>query len=417
MEPTTAVIAPPPLHQPVWTLDSALLSRAAACAPELRRLSERFDRRLPVADSHLAYRNARMFRLPGSHRSYYFALGSPAGEDGVVAFKGSEPLGASFGKLLADLRRRCYTPHSVAQHLVIEEGKIPGCMSLSEALAEAHASALVHERHLQRYGEVARVPLALKVYRLDEPTGQAAEEAIRELLEPAAQRRLTELTAGGLGVLVYHYPAPPIRVRDLSSTLPTDFRARQLRLRRLLSPEHLVPAWVRLFTRLLALGLLPGGLASGRTGVCCQPQNACLDGGFVDLDSVVEITADTGPRELRDGLEVSLEALVDTVQALLVSDVDGQPTWSESVTRRRIAEWVQVLLREALADESRRGAGIPFELASLLAAPRSYVDLIDQVSPLHDSAASDTRTAAEAFSRNAEDLLATALRAPGQRDD
>jgi hypothetical protein len=162
------------------------------------------------------------------------------------------------------------------------------------------------------------------------------------------------MLASGLAVLVYAYPGLPIRVRDLDYTdRGRDLRQRLLTLiRDLGDPAAVIEGWVTLFARLLHLGFVPGTLAALHTGLPCQLQNACLDGGMVDMDAVTPI-AELDDTALQAALQLSTDALIDTVRALLIGACD--PARGEGgpvrVDTHQIGAFVLAAVRRALARE------------------------------------------------------------------
>jgi hypothetical protein len=294
----------------------------------------------------------------------------------VFAIKGSEPAAFDFPRLLQNLRRPSPSTHTIVEHLVWEEFKAPGAIALDEASREARLAAEAQSRHLRAYGDFARLPLPLLVLRHHPRTEAEYLARIRRELGDAGFARLRERCAGGLGVYVYHYPVPPVRACEAAALLARrDFRARLLTLLTFADPDVLLGRWVALFARLLYLGIIPGSLAASRTGLCCQPQNACMDGGFVDLDSLAHPASLRDDGELYGALALSFKALVDTAEVLVLDNVDGD----SGVERQLIAEHLSHRLREALVTERRPGLFLHPRIAAFFQSVETFAGLTDML--------------------------------------
>jgi hypothetical protein len=124
---------------------------------------------------------------------------------------------------------------------------------------------------------------------------------------------------------------------------------------------------------MLLLGFLPGTAAARRTGLCCQPQNACLDGGFVDLDSVVAAADLPDGGALAAALHAGVEALRDTVAAFLL------PSGADGLARHHVDRYVEDRLARALAQESEGGPPPDPRLLSPLRAAADFAGLLDRL--------------------------------------
>lgn len=373
-----------------FPLPAAAAPALAASAPWLPEAAASLARTVPRPPTVAPFVDAPFYRVPGSIRSICYCPAMPASGDGapggaVVAIKGLEPGLPDFERLLGDLRRPGFTPHAIAEHFVFEERKIPGCLGLAEALREAERAAAAQERHLRHYGELARLPLPLVVHRHAEETTSRVRDGLRTILGADAFALAETLLAGALGVYVYHYPAAPIRAREIDALLAgLGFRERLLALlREGCDPGATIEGWVRLFVRLLYLGFLPGTLASLRTGLCCQPQNACLDGGFVDLDSLA------APAELADeaailgSLQLGFDALLRSVRSLVTGSDEPDRAGAEEVRvdLHGIARHVWALIDAAVESEARPGLILDPTVRRWLAVPRRFDDLAALLRP------------------------------------
>lgn len=368
--------------------DAPLRAARPFISPRLIEAIDALDEFVPAADTAGAFASGPYFRPPGSHRSFYFcpSLIEPDVADGgpVLAFKGLEPLARDIDVMLRDLKRACYSPHAIAEHFVFVEDKIPACLGLVEALREAERAESLQLAHLRAYGELARLPVPIAVFRHDENVCSLMAEKLRAMLDQAAFCRIEPILAEGLGVYVYFYPSPPLRARDADFMLQgLSFRPRLFALMRdVCEPEQVIERWARGFARMLLLGFLPGSLASLRSGLCCQPQNACIDGGFVDLDSVTPLTAFATDASLFAALQLSVDSLIETVRALAAGAED--PTRPETrevrIDLHYFHQFVLRAIERSLACEEREGAKIDTRVARYFAVPETFEELVKRLS-------------------------------------
>lgn len=347
-------------------------------------VSKTLSGQLPVPKTVAPFVTRPFFRPPGSYRSFYYGpstlagVGSAAGK-GVVAIKGLEPCLADVDALFDDLRRACYSPHNVAEHFVFVEHKIPACLGLNEALREAERAAAIQRLHLRHYGALARLPLPLLVHRHSDDVLARMTEKLSRLLGTTAFREIEPMLGSGLGAYAYYYPTAPLRVRDIDQLLHgLSFQDRLLRLLGgVCDPEHVINRWVCGFVRMLFLGFLPGSLASLRSGICCQPQNACVDGGFVDLDSLTPLDELRDDTAVAAALQFSVESLLQTVGALAIGGADAARDGREVRTDlHHLWQYVLGLIDEAIKTEARPGLELDARIRRYFTAPRAFEDLV-----------------------------------------
>lgn len=329
----------------------------------------------------------------------------------MVALKGLEPCTRDVDVLLRDLRRACYSPHNILEHLIFEERKIPASLGLAEALREAKRAAEIQEAHLRVYGGLARVPFPLFVFRHStEVEEQLLENLSRELSDTALEV-VKPWVACGLGVYVYYYSTPPVRARDLELLLQGfGFQQRMFGLIRMCDPEQIIRSWVRTFVRMLYLGILPGTLSSLRTGICCQPQNACIDGGFVDLDSLTSSTALRDDTALYAALQFSTESLINTVRALVVgtTDLTSPRDANGRFDIQNLNQYVLALIQDAIESEARPGLRLDVRIGRYYTPARSFEDLVGRVSVYYSASNPEFAEAARRFSELGFSLIAPA---------
>ena len=268
-----------------------------ACAAPAELL-EAACARPPLARDCAPFDDGSYFRPAGHFRAFYARLTADAA-GAVLAIKGSEVLaGGSFDGLVGAL-----AAHRGVEHFALKELKLPGVVSAEEALAEAEAAAAYQAAHLAAFGQLAPVPTPLAVLRWSADVersylarvvgkGGAATAEVRATLERLAAQQ-------GLGVLLYHFPTPPLRVlhwlqrcEPSRSAFLQAGHAHYARALALRSPMlATLRAWVVAVARMLLLGYFPTNPLQHATGQCVQPQNMGVHGAVADLDSIAPSAA------------------------------------------------------------------------------------------------------------------------------
>jgi hypothetical protein len=331
----------------------------------------------------------------------------------VLAWKGLEPCVFDFAALLAHLRRPSYSAHDMAEHLAIEEGKVPGCATLAECVREAERAAAVQSAHVVAYGTLARLPVPLFVYRHGEETAARVRDLLRGHLSAAVFESVRPRVEAGLGAYVYAYPSPPMRVRDLDFALHgAPFAERAAALSSLCDPEAAIGRWVATLARMLNLGFLPATLASIHTGVCCQPQNACLDGGFVDLDSVAPISDVKDDTALSAALQLTFESVLKTVRTLLVGASDPRKELTENrVDLHELRQHLLARLSRALGTETRPSLALDPRVARYVTPAADAGELLQRLAAYHGSEPAGPFEAASASFRALAPAVFAAVKA------
>ena len=114
---------------------------------------------------------------------------------------------------------------------------------------------------------------------------------------------------------VWYYPTAPIRVDDLRFLAGANPHLRPAPE----AGEETITGWCRLFARLLHLGFMPFAPWNAGRGSCVDAGNACIDGGFADLFTLVPFESIPDDRWFRRSLLDSVRRLSDTVSMFAVS--------------------------------------------------------------------------------------------------
>ena len=408
--------------EPVWSFTAEnpeLREALAQTEPWLTQTLDTLAVRLPLPRTVKTFVAKPFYRPPGSYRCFYYCPSSlddegPGGSAGraVVAIKGLEPCSPDVDVVLRDLKRACYSPHNIAEHLIFEENKIPASLGLPEALREAKRAAEIQSAHLRVYGSLARLPFPLFVFRHSvDVERQILENLRRRDLSDAALETVEPRITRGLGVYVYYYATPPVRARDVELFLQgLGFQQRMFALIGLCDPEEIIRRWVCCFVRMLYLGVLPGALPSFRTGICCQPQNACIDGGFVDLDSLTPLAALQDDTAVYGALQFSTESLLNTVRALVAGSTESARP--EGLHARfdlyYLDRYVQTLIHDALGSEARPGIELDIRITRYYAPTQSFEGLVNRLGTYHTPPNPKFAEAARSFTDFGLSLIAAA---------
>jgi hypothetical protein len=304
-----------------------LRTALAALLPDLERELAALREALPCASSIRPFRieAPEAFVRPYRHlRAFYRQV--PAG---VIAFKGTEPYAADRDAHLAmlaefrvDYPARGKSLFSAAEHFPLVEQKVPLALALDEALEDVRSAAMLQRAHLARHRELARLPTPLLALAWPAAACAAHLAALEPLLSRRAFRIVDTFTQHGLAAVVYFYPGVPIRVAHLPVELAGEPARPWLeRLAQRTDPALTVDRWIDLVARMLALGYLPGRTEHIGIGHCLEMQNAVIDGGFVDVGSVVAMSEVRGERAFQEMLLAAFADLARTIRHFILGPV------------------------------------------------------------------------------------------------
>jgi hypothetical protein len=133
---------------------------------------------------------------------------------------------------------------------------------------------------------------------------------LRRCLPAQAFERVESRVSAGLGVSVAYYAGLPLRVADLNPSDRAEARTGAVGLP-VIQPA--IESWIELFARMLSLGYVPYAYWNKGWGACVDKGNACVNGGFADLLTLVALGTIPSDRILRASVWSSVNMLVETV--------------------------------------------------------------------------------------------------------
>lgn len=249
---------------------------------------------------------------------------------GVIAVKGSEPLAGYVEPHLDAMQAfrieypgRGRSLFSALEHFPLVEQKIPLAVTVAEALEDTHAAVQVQSAYLTKFNTLASVPLPLAIVRWPTCVAELHLEKLKPRLSQRAMRIVEKQIEGGLGALIYFYPCVPLRVAHLPTILGSAHGASAWRSKvsTLCDPQITIDRWIDLVARLLVLGFMPSSIESIGVGHCLEMKNAVIDGGFVDLGSIIDMDLISSDQMFSETMLATIADLTKTVRHLLLGDI------------------------------------------------------------------------------------------------
>jgi len=376
-----------PLPEVIWDVSNEapeILTHLNAEAPWVTDAYKALRIEIPRCPTCRSFETEPFFRPEGHSRAFY-----QRGPDGVIAFKGTEVCADdvqwAFGVL--SRARRIFggyeSLHSLLELFPIDEHKIPMAMHVREALDEATVAASFQMAHRQRYGHFAKMPLPLLVVRWPSDVVDLFRSLLLPRLSDSARAVVERLFREGLASYIYHYRGSTLRGVSLEPQLrltdaKTGYLARNAIMRTFADPEKAITGWIQLAGRMLALGYSPVTLANLHTGQCVQWQNAVVDGGLVDVDSLQPLASITSDRDFHDTMMLMLFELTTTIKRFLIGRfaapvIDPRRDLTDTTT---LFVYVRVFdaLRETVERESA-GHALDPRLVKVLASGNLFEEL------------------------------------------
>jgi hypothetical protein len=361
-----------------------LIDELADAVPHIRDVIGSLRESLPlVAHSGIGPAGS-FYRLPNHYRSVSFLL-PPAGVDpeaapGVIVFKGTEPLLPDFPlyfdwMLNAPFRS---SPLPIGLHFPLDMRLPPAAMWMEECMAEQKVSSRIQQLYLRRHGRLARLPLPLCVLRMTPGQVKAYEECVCSRISAEAFGRFRNKLNDGLGVEVYYYPELPVRVADLFfGDVRNAFK------------EFLVPGrveatfsrWARLLAEILCLGYMPFVPWHHGVGACIDAGNACIDGGFNDLLTLVPFETIPGDVLFHRSLHLSVQILSESMTRLSAGCI-GLSAVVETDAAVMAVNYLRDNLGSLIRASEHEGHAVDARLKAFFAPP-SAADILQLLSATH----------------------------------
>jgi hypothetical protein len=332
--------------------DAMVFEALAKDAKRFRSTFAFIQSKIPLQSTSRPQTDRHFYRLPNHNRSFCYSLSETESifDAPTFVFKGTEPLLQDFAALLdwmsqAPLRR---STRVMTDHFPLSEGKIPGALSMKEACREAEIALEVQRRHLNHYGELARIPTPLAIHVVDESKVERAIAMLRSKLSSAAFARIEALLQSELAIYIYYYPIAPIRSNYWGGIVSTELAEH---IKRAFDREVAVVGWAKLMTRLIYLGFLPYNVRNEGLGACMDYGNATLDGGFCDPDSILLVEESPDDEFYYESIVQSLANLQNTIKLTLGISVDS--SLYPSINEFACGQFVRQLVNSAILTEKR----------------------------------------------------------------
>nr|BAP05584.1 CalN [uncultured Candidatus Entotheonella sp.] len=379
-------VSEPRLCWDVSTVGSNVAQALAKSHPAVLSICEAIkEKGLPHPVRRGSMKNDPFVRPSGHGRAFYIDLNtlgqdeSTKNPEGCIAIKGSEAVATDFVPWMHRLRgHRMYWTfrafHTLPLQLDTEinnldrwpvlERKVPGVLTQAEATNESSIAFEYQKAHLKRYGEFAHLPIPLLVYAWPDEVCARVRSDLLPLLSKRGADIVEHTLESGIGIYVYFYPTVPTRLlaevdkyEGPGLTLDKDLQYIE-RMSTIksggLDVQRIIEGWTKVLVQMMAVGYLPKDPGSLLTADCMQPWNVCVDGGWVDLDSVVPIESLLDEKEISDVVRRSVRALAINICYLMV----GKAALSTGIRDRFVEiDWLVMneVSRRILEEDRERG--------------------------------------------------------------
>jgi len=276
------------------------------------------------------------YRPQGHFRSFYRRL-----DKGNLALKGLEIACGDQTELLQLMQQRdferweYYSCTNVLEYFAIQEHKVPGALTLTEALDEANKALSLQAAFKHRFQEFGAFPFPLFVYQWDKATVEGFLARLSTFMSGYALDIVKREVSSGLAVYVYYLSQEPYpRVAHLSSAIAqrcaresqSGFMNRsiiQTALNDACDVNGVLESVFRQVARILCVGFFPSDVTHFKNGQCIEPQNVLISGGLADMDSVLAFTDIQNDRSFYLNFLALMNLLARLCRTLLLAEGDG----------------------------------------------------------------------------------------------
>ena len=191
------------------------------------------------------------------------------------------------------------------------------------------------------------------VLAVPEPTHDRVMAQLRRRMSAPALERVEPTLQRGIGMFVYHYPGPPVRVTAVGRPRHMWPGSPDMASRKNVM-EKMIPGWIQIAARLLWLGFLPSTPLAWRLGAIFDPNNSCLDGGACDIASVYPIAdANHDAFVMRSLAEIVGALRVVIARAFGIQLPELAQSYEQDFMMFSLGQWVKREVERALVDEGR----------------------------------------------------------------
>jgi hypothetical protein len=311
----------------------------------------------PIPPSCFPFHDGRLAR-PVDHNRCFYRTAPAGGGAQVLCFKGFEVLAADFGDFVKELMlsQKASPGLTLADHFLLIEDKVPGCLTTDEAAIEVDRAVRLHQVLRAEEGPPPRLPIPMAVVRFSDRVGEQVIAVLSKHLSESSLAKARTLVADGLSGYIYAYHCLPVRVEHMRLHWRADARttSRHPPLLHGRASRGSIDGWLGLAAAMLRQGFLPATAASRWRGACCDPKNAVPGGGFVDMGSVVHVGEIRSDYDIIQALETTVECLSSTILRFL-SYGNGPPDGGNAA-QRMIARHVHRRLGVLLEAQPQRSA-------------------------------------------------------------
>lgn len=323
-----------------WDLRSQfphLFSSLCTQQPQVLEIFEEMSAAIPIPPTNGTFDDGIYFRPEGHFRAFY------RHGDGsfVIAIKGAEVKCDDQLGFLQILQQRAFERFEVnsitntLEYFLIQERKIPGALTLPEALSEADKAARLQMSLLDRFGIFGSFPVPLLIRSWSRGELTSFDARLRPLVSGTLHGILDRELERGLACYVYYFPDNLAeRVSHYANRLSTEAlrtghggmrntRLIHTTLTNDLDPGEVIKSWIDLVSNMLAVGWFPCNTKNFKNGQCIEPQNVLINGAIADMDSVVQFEELDSDKAFYEHLLATLHLLTRILRTFLFAETNG----------------------------------------------------------------------------------------------